>query len=139
MSEDERNGCYLPWRTFLSKQGETKNNILRFKHNRFNMIFLIGQAVYYHQQNISLFLREVHGTPNDLLKAVVLDVQEHLYLAGCKTLGLISKLITASLWRLIEMPGHILDMNTHYFTLVTFLSDVANNVDYAEGLLLGTK
>ncbi|ESO90499.1 hypothetical protein LOTGIDRAFT_164081 [Lottia gigantea] len=37
--EDEKNGVYLSFTTFLTKI-KRKNNILRFKHNRFNIIFL---------------------------------------------------------------------------------------------------
>lgn len=45
MREDEKNGVYLRWKTYLSGKHE-RNLILRFKHNWCNMIFLIGQAVY---------------------------------------------------------------------------------------------
>ena len=68
MGEDERNIVYLPWKTFLSSKGEKKNHIQRFKHNRFNMLFMVGQAVYYHHDDIQHFLINVHGTANDLLK-----------------------------------------------------------------------
>ncbi|XP_033753089.1 uncharacterized protein LOC117336587 [Pecten maximus] len=95
MGEDEKNGVFLPWKTYLGSKGEKKNHILRFKHNRFNMVFLIGQAVYYHSQDIQEFLGNVHGTSNDLLKAVLLDAKETLFLAGAKVLGLVSKFITA--------------------------------------------
>jgi hypothetical protein len=40
------------------------------------MVFLIGQAVYYHMDSIVDFLKNVHGTSNDLLKAVALDCEE---------------------------------------------------------------
>lgn len=70
MGEDERNGIFLPWKTYLNSKGEKKNYIQRFKHNRFNMIFMIGQAVFYHHEDIHYFLCNVHNTPNDLLRAV---------------------------------------------------------------------
>ena len=61
-------------------------------------------------------LCKVHGTVNDLLKEVkyAYDSEEPLYLAGARVLGLLSKLGSAPLWRLIESPGHILDINVHY-------------------------
>jgi hypothetical protein len=37
--------------------------------------------------DISIFLDTVHGTKNDLLKAVSLDIKEKLFLAGAKALG----------------------------------------------------
>ena len=47
-----------------------------------------------------------------------------MYLAGTKALGLISKFITLPLWRLIEQPAHILDMNNHISILLNFI-DIA--------------
>ncbi|XP_033730479.1 uncharacterized protein LOC117319875 [Pecten maximus] len=137
MGEDEKNGVFLPWKTYLGSKGEKKNHILRFKHNRFNMVFLIGQAVYYHSQDIQEFLGNVHGTSNDLLKAVLLDAKETLFLAGAKVLGLVSKFITAPLWRLIEAPGHILDMNMHFETLVDFLEKTSTDTVLAQEFLKG--
>lgn len=108
--KDETSGVFIHWKTYLDNKKET-NLILRFKHNRFYMIFLEGQAVYYHKENICHFLEHVHGTSNDLLKAVLLNWKEDLYMAGTKSLSYISKFITQPLWRLIESPGHILDLN----------------------------
>lgn len=87
-------------------------------HHIFEMIFLEGQAVYYHTEDICHFLEHVHGTSNDLLKAGLLDCKEDLYMAGTKSLSYISKFITSPLWRLIESPGHFLDMNENFNTLV---------------------
>ena len=112
MGEDERNGVYLPWKSYL------------------NMIFMIGQSVSYHHEDIYHFLCKVHGTVNDLLKEVkyAYDSEELLYLAGARVLGLLSKLVSAPLWRLIESPGHILDINVHYHTLVQYL-DIASTAE----------
>jgi hypothetical protein len=58
-----------------------------------NLVFVLGYAVYYHHEDISIFLDTVHGTKNDLLKAVSLNIKEKLFLAGAKALGLISKFV----------------------------------------------
>lgn len=87
-------------------------------HHRFNMISLEGQAVYYHKEDTCQFLEHVHGTSNDLLKAGLSDCKEDLYMAGTKSLSYISKFITSPLWWLIESPGHFLDMNENFNTLV---------------------
>ena len=67
---------------------------------------------------------------NDLLKEVkyAYDSEEPLYLAGARVLGLLSKLVSAPLWRLIESSGHILDINVHYHTLAQYL-DTASTVE----------
>ena len=49
-----------------------------------------------------------------LLKAVAADLAEPVYLAGCKALGLINKLLTGPLWRVLESKMSILDMNEVY-------------------------
>lgn len=108
-----------------------KNQIIRFKHNRFNLVFLLGKAVYYHHKDIPLFLETVHGTCYDLLKAVALDAKETLYL------GLISTFITTPLWRLLEEKGHILDMNEKYKMLMDFLQKAAMDAEIASSFTTG--
>lgn len=120
VGEDEKNGVSLFWKTYLNEIKE-KNLIQRFKHNRFNLIFLLGQAVFYHRNDISNFLDTVEGTKNSMIKAVSVDIKEDLYAGGARALGLVSKFLTGPLWRLLETPGHILDMNLHFKTLMTFL------------------
>lgn len=66
-------------------------------------------------------LKEGFGTPNLLLKAVLKKVT--VYLAGCRVLGLLNKLITAPLWRITELEGRILHMCSTYTTLDTFLRE----------------
>ena len=51
-------------------------------------------------------------TPNQLLRAVFADIQIPEYVARCKALGLINKVITGPLWQVLECNDvSILDMN----------------------------
>ena len=136
VGEDEKSGASLEWKTFLGQQRK-KNLIMRFRHNRFNMIFMIGGAVFYHAGDLEIFLDNVHGKSNDLLKAVSLHIKVDLYKAGAKSLGLISKFITSRLWHLIEEPGHILDMNNHFKSLVDFLDQAANDATKLGNFITG--
>lgn len=79
--------------------------------------------MYFHRERIVDILKEKHGATNRLLSTILCNVQVPLFIADCRVLGLISKLITAPLWRLIEQDSHILDMNMHYIELNTFLSE----------------
>ena len=45
---------------------------------------------------------EVWQSPNQLLRAVLADVKVPEYLAGCKALGLVNKIVTGPLWRVME-------------------------------------
>lgn len=103
------------------------------------MIVMIGQSVvFFHHEDIHRFLRNVHGTTNDLLKAVKYDSEEPLYLAGAEILCLLSKFVTAPLWRLIESPGHILDMDINYQTLVQYLDTASAEEDVANDFFHGS-
>ena len=98
-SGDEKSGCYSAWKSHRAAKNE-KPLLLKFKGNRFNIIFLLAQYVYHLRDDISHFLQDVHGANNLLLKQVLQDIKDDLYVAGCRSLGLLSKLITGLLWRL---------------------------------------
>jgi hypothetical protein len=87
----------------------------------FNILFFDSEQVFYLQYDILSFLSDVHGTTNTIQELVLADIQDHDNLATCKALGLIAKLITGPLWRLIETKGSILDMNQRYNQLLEFL------------------
>ncbi len=62
-----------------------------------------------------------------------------LYLAGCRVLGLLNKLLTAPLWRATESEGHILDMCDTYSQVNSFLNecicDQSKVIQFAHGEL----
>ena len=63
-------------------------------------------------------------TPNQLLKAVSADLAVPEHLAGCKALGIINKVITGPLWRVLEDKDiTILDMNGRFQTLLSCLDE----------------
>ena len=53
----------------------------------------------------------IYGTPNNLLLAVQEDLGEIKYIAGCRALGIIDKLVTGPYWRKCETVENILDLN----------------------------
>ena len=83
------------------------------------------------RKEIKDFIENIHGMPNTLVTAVYHDIQENWCLAGAKALRLISKLLTAPLWRLLEDPNvHIAQMGPIFTQLVEFLEE-----DCEEGTL----
>ncbi len=62
------------------------------------------------------FIESVHGgQANRLLKAVLADLREPLYITGCRALGLLDKLVTGPLWRkLRESSISVLEMGSVY-------------------------
>ena len=119
---NEKAGYPLQFNTYLNKHGIEQNPLIHFRGNRFNIIFANGGRVYYLHNHIHNFLTNVWGTPNRLLKSVLEDVSQDLYVAGCKALGLIDKHITGPLWRILESDLHILDLPMHYERLLTFVT-----------------
>jgi hypothetical protein len=55
-------------------------------------------------------------SPNDLLKSVEFDINEKIYLAEIRALGIIDKIITGPLWHLQKLRKH------HYPIFVVFPS-----------------
>ena len=106
----------------LKENGFRSLPITPYRGNRFNILFHNACCVYFLQPYMVEFLEQDGGAP-----WVLHDLKVPFFLAGCKALGLVSKLITAPLWNLIEDPSiHILDMNNRYLQLVTFLKDMSN-------------
>ena len=53
------------------------------------------QLVYSHMED---YLKFHHGPLNRLLQAVLSDLSVPKYIAGCKALGIIDKIVTGPLW-----------------------------------------
>jgi len=118
---DEKSGYPIQFGTYLRRHGIESVPLAQFRGNRFNIIFLDGARVYYLHKHIIDFLTNCLGPRNKLLKAILEDASNDLYVAGCKALGLIDKLITGPLWRVMESDLHILDMSNYYTRLLQFL------------------
>ena len=135
----EQSGVYQPFTTFLKSNDIVKNPLAPFRGNRFNILFYDAGVVFHLAPLIKKFLTDVWQTPNKLLKAVLADVKVPEFLAGCKALGLINKIVTGPLWRVIESKDvSILDMNTHYRRLLDCLNEWsidASDVVSAEAML----
>ena len=67
------------------------------------------------------FIESVHGgQANHLLQAVLADLKDPMYIAGCRALGLIDKVVTGPLWRkLRESPILVLEIGSVYCELKT--------------------
>ena len=120
----EQSGVYQPFTNYLRSTGVLKNPLATFRGNRFNILFYDAGVVYYLSPLIKSFFTQVWQTPNQLLKAIMTDIEVSEYLAGCRALGLVNKIITAPLWRVMESDSRdtsILDMNRRFETLLACL------------------
>lgn len=110
---------------FLKENGMHSLPLAPFKGSRFNILFHNAGIVYFFHEKMVTFLKD-HGSNQWVLH----DLKISFFVAGCKALGLICKLVTSPLWNLIEKKDiHIMDMNKFYLQLTTFLNDASNNLD----------
>ncbi len=94
------NSCGVSaWSTCLADRYKL-NKMVTFSCHSTNLLFYDGGAVYYHRDDIEEFL-DSWPNPNQLLQSIKYDIKEQIYLAGLKALGIVDKLITGPLWRLI--------------------------------------
>lgn len=135
----EQSGVYQSFTTYLSSNNLPKNPLATFKGNRFNILFYDAGAVYHISPLIEKFFTEVWQTPNQLLRAVLADIKVPEYKAGCKALGVINKIITGPLWRVLESQDiSILKMNEKFCHLKSCLdswSQDATSVMSGEAVL----
>lgn len=90
-------GNLVLFRTFLKKKGIHTIPLARFVGNRFNVVFYDAAGIYYLREE---FIKTVQGSgANLLLKAVLTDIKNPVYLAGCRALGFVDKIVTGPLWR----------------------------------------
>ena len=104
-------GSSTLFRTYLRKEGIHKIPLAHFVGNRFNILFYDAAGVYYLRVLIMKFNETVHGgNANRLLKFC-----NPMYIAGCRALGLIDKMVTGPLWRKIqESSSSILGLGSNY-------------------------
>ena len=120
----EQSGVYQAFTSYLSSNGIKRNPLASFRGNRFNILFYDAGVLYYISDFIKSFFKDVWQTPNQLLRAVYSDIQVPEFLAGCRALGLVNKIVTGPLWRVLESSDiSITEMNVFYQTLVSYIEE----------------
>lgn len=118
---DEKSGVYGPFKTYMASKMQ-KVQFVKFKHNRFNILFLMEQITYYHRKDIEDFLENKHGATNKLRMCILKDIKSPMLKAGCRALRIISYCVTSPLWRIIENNSQIFEMTDVYSNLLEFLT-----------------
>ena len=124
----EKSGRAVQFLTFLQgEKGLDDVPLAPFRGNRFNITFYNGSGVYFLFPHLLEFFESVQSE-NRLLGAVFDDLQVKSFVAGCRALGLISKIITEPLWKILEDKSvHILDMSQNYQQLLSCFESCAEN------------
>ena len=123
---DQRNGKAVAWSDYLSDIKKT-NYIVSFLHHRFNIYFVLGGAVCYHRNDLKNFLKNTQDSENFLLTSIAADIENKIYLAGFRSLGIFNKLVSGPLFRLLEEEGHIFELNNVWLQLRILLEHCLKN------------
>ena len=128
---DERNGVHLQFmayvKPFLKQHKLLTLPLAPFRGNRFNILFANASHIFFLRTQMVDFLEGSHA--NRLLQAVLKDLKTPEFMAGCKSLGLISKFVSTPLWHVIEDKNiHVLDMSPRYQQLVDCLEKASANI-----------
>ena len=115
----QKSGTSLLFRTYLKKQGLVTMPLAQFVGNRFNILFYDSAGVFYLRTHMEKFIESAHGSnANLLLKSVLRDLKNPLFISGCRALGLVDKVITGPLWRKIQESSiSVLQMGSVYCEL----------------------
>ena len=123
----EKSGRAVQFLTFLQVEELETVPLAPFRGNRFNITFYNGSGVYFLFPYLLEFFERVQSE-NRLLGAVFDDLHVKGFVAGCRALGLISKIITEALWKVLEdKTVHILDMSQKYQALLSCFEACAEN------------
>ena len=115
---NEQSGNHSQFRAYLTAHGVGAIPLARFVGNRFNILFYNAGGVYFLRDFITEFYDKAFGTPNRLHVAVREDIAVDIYLAACRALGIIDKLVTGPLWRKLADPStSICEMSAVYTSL----------------------
>ncbi|XP_065673357.1 uncharacterized protein LOC136090527 [Hydra vulgaris] len=107
---DQWNGKADEWRAFLRKKF-SKSFMVSFLHHRFNIIFLLGGATYFHKDHLKEFVFNLDGS-NFLHESIRHDIDNIIFQVSTRALGNFNKLISGPLFCIIEEEGHIFSLNT---------------------------
>ena len=91
-----------------------------FLGNRFNILFLNGAGLYLPYDMLLDFFRKIELNEKKLLEAVRWDLNVFAYRVGWTALGLIEKLITGPLWKIMNCENYIQGLSKHYKNLKNF-------------------
>ena len=122
----QKAGAAHYWNAYI-KGKKAKNHFVNMKGERINVLFVLGGAAYFHKFHVVDFVSNFSVQTNSLLTAI-LDNEDEVYLASFRALGIVDKLITGPLFRLVENSnGHIFSLNQVWNYVKLKLQDLSEN------------
>ena len=96
-------GCSSQFCAYLRSKGIDKLRLAAFRGSRFNILFYDAAGVFFLKTHMIQSLTTSHGSLNLLLQSVLTNLNVPQYIAGCRALGIIDKLVTGPLWRHLQL------------------------------------
>ena len=118
-------GAVHYWSAYLEEHN-LKNHFISFKGERINVIFVMGAAAYFHRHHVLDFIEKHSVQENSLLDAIR-DLEISLIQATCRALGILGKLVTGPLFRLISERDHIFKLNDTWQQVYNNLKDLCKD------------
>lgn len=106
----DKSGVEDVFTAYLTNACDTTNHLVDFVGNRANIIFEGAAALYLHIRHVIDFLSMLQNK-NNLLLAVEEDVNEKIYVAELRALGLFYIAAIKPLWSIIKNASNILATN----------------------------
>ena len=95
----EKAGRMVDFAAFCKSRGLAALPLAAFRGNRFNILFFDAAGVYFLRPLMLEYCS--FAEKGKLPSAVAADLEDERFVAGSRALGIIGKLITASLWRFL--------------------------------------
>ena len=99
----EQAGCSLQFQAYLCSKGINRLPLAAFRGNCLNVLFHDSAGIYFLRRHLLDYLSVAHGQLNLLLQSVSSDLKVPQYIAGCRALGIIDKVVTGPLWRHLQL------------------------------------
>ena len=107
----DKAGVHSHWVSYLHEKNKS-DHLISFIGSRFNVVFQEAASVYFHKDDICDFYDKFLN-PNLLSKSVQFDVEQKLFIAGTRALGIISKTITEPYECLVNKLPNIMSINPY--------------------------
>ena len=116
---------------YLSSKKQ-KNHLISLRGERIGVIFVLGAAAFFHRNQILEFLAEYKtgsgDKTNNRLVQSIQDLELPIMQAELRSLGILGKLLTSPLMRIIEAPQqHILELNDMWLHVINKLEEFSVN------------
>ena len=117
----EKSGQMVSFASYVKDEFDIiLSTLFPFLGNRFTILFLNGAGVYLLYDMLLDFYRKIELNKKKLLEAVHWDLNVFAYRVGWRALGLIEKLITGPLWKIMNCENYILGLSKITRILKTF-------------------